>query len=243
MLELCPNDSFCLGCENRFTHANRHCNEHPAVGVRRDKVTTAQVGPSPPNAANTVVSSRRPKKQPVNGDDVENSRSRVSSKKRLAGAVRLRARKLKQELDAADDSCSKSSVQSTPNEVPESDLIINEDDYIPKKKRAALQLKANSGSETMFTVIPQTLTHPVVDTKPIFESDAIVVNNQISPQDAAIMSDDKLMGALALIELAGGSTSDIVIKSEVVMSSSPSQDASILLAALGKSANHDHVYY
>ena len=221
-------DLLFLGCENRFTHANRHCNEHPAAGVRRDKVSPSGITP-----ASVLVSSRRQKKQ-VNNDDVENSRA--VGKKRRAGAVRLRARKLNQELDAADDSCSKSSAQSATTENVESKLIIGEEeDYIPKKKRAALQLKANS-SETATTSTVQVVS--AVESEPVMVIDE-------SPQDdldLMMLTDDKLMGALALIELAGGSTSDICIKSEFE-NSSPQQCASSLLASLGRSANQDHVYY
>jgi CRISPR/Cas system-associated protein endoribonuclease Cas2 len=31
----------CAGCDSRFTHANRHCAQHPSAGLRREDSSTA----------------------------------------------------------------------------------------------------------------------------------------------------------------------------------------------------------
>lgn len=112
----------------------------------------------------------------------------MSPKKRGEAAIRLRSRRLKQELDAADDR----SLLAVKDEEAGQELV----DYVPKKKRAALQLKEKA------------------------------VNCE---QPVKCDDDERLQGALALIELANGCT--------------PAVDAKMLLSTIGQCSTVDNVIY
>ncbi|KAI1280295.1 putative zinc finger protein [Halotydeus destructor] len=173
------------GCQNRFTHANRHCNEHPSAGVRRDRSTSSTRKSTP---------SQSLLKENTNCLSSENSSNK---KKRTygGGAVRLRARKLRQELDAADDEQSQATVSTDSDDYSEN--------FIPKKKRAVLELQAKSKE-------PQNVQSAAKGDQ---STDAILAN-------------DEMLGALALMELAGCQAT-----------------ATSLLQSIGQAAPDDHVNY
>lgn len=162
------------GCENRFTHANRRCPLHPMVGVSRIK----DLG-SPSKVLKSNSSLSNASKEIIDWlTDYYRSIKRQGLKRTKDSCGRpFKARKLNLDLDASDAgySCEEN---STP---------------VWKKKRAALELAKRD------------LSHEN-------DSDAGTITDNSSPtkrSDYGLnkinleqLSSDRLMGALALMELA-----------------------------------------
>ncbi|RWS17069.1 zinc finger: C2H2 type-like protein [Dinothrombium tinctorium] len=135
------------GCKNRFTHANRHCPLHPEYGVKRDR------SESQPGVLRVNTTIENASEEILKWLDKYNKHNRKESCKR-SNTERLRARKLNQELDAAQAEESSSVGFSS----------------VWKKKNATL--KQNTQNDNL-------------------------INSE------STIAKDKLIGALALMELAG----------------------------------------
>lgn len=150
----------------------------------------------------------------MNGDSgsVEKKRHRKTN----PGTARLRERKLMQELDAAD-------------------TLTDENDDITslsavwKKKRAALQLHARetslvaSAHEPTSTILPanNVVLEPVIQPMIIEASlDSTLTNPIATVEREDLITKDKLLGALALMELSGVEviTTDVLEVGDIIIS-------------------------
>lgn len=149
-----------LGCENRFTHANRRCPEHPRVGVTRDREAPSVLR-SLSSLSNT-------------------SQEIVDWLKEYYKSQKRQGIKRSQDLPNRPFKARKLDMDAYVNDHIGTDKESREDNALPvwKKKRAALQLQAK------LEVKHSEPEHDIKD-----ESDDE-------------LSKDKLLGALALIELA-----------------------------------------
>ena len=212
-----------LGCSNRFTHANRHCPLHPDVGVKRDRSLSSSKSfenrsVSRSNNENTSDVMNQPSSSTgTSGKKQKQNRSGRKS----AGSIKLRNRKLLQELDAADDSLQKENQgqsvaqhhaihESTPV-LLESSRVANNitntfsgtpsqssqreaDDIVWKKKRAALELQKKQQQ--------QDLPGEGIEIQELVVAASTQCDNNSS------LPRDKLLGVLALMELSGADVSN-----------------------------------
>lgn len=173
------------GCENRFTHANRRCPDHPRAGVTRDKNASPSILRSLSSLSNTS-------QEIIDWlNDYYRSQKRQGIKRSRETANRpFKARKLDMtaligdHVDASKESCEKDVVQ------------------VWKKKRAALELQAK------------------------LEEKHTEQENEQKDESDDELSKERLLGALALIELAkcpviDGSYFSQIVKNESVDSSNP----------------------
>lgn len=162
--------SLCTGCDRRFTHANRRCTEHPAAGVRRDRVERE-------NGTSILCANQ----------NITNRQTRTRARS-AASSHRLRNRKLFQDLDAAgNENCENSGNDGNGGQ----DALM-----CWKKKRAALELQKKEHTQQR---VPESSA-----------SDEEAMKTQTR---------DKLLGALALMELSGIpiSTEAVLREAEVLM--------------------------
>lgn len=185
------------GCGSRFTHANRHCSNHPKAGVIRDPSS------SDARSSGNKRSILKSNSNMMNGDGGSGEKKRV--RKTNPGTTRLRERKLMQELDAAD------------NNTDENDDVMSMS-AVWKKKRAALQLQArdSTSSSTMTNVVLEPVIQPMI----------IEASNPSLPvNEDEVLTKDKLLGALALMELSGVGmmTSDVLEVGDIIITNNGCQ--------------------